>query len=160
MPWHPIYLCCKRKIFQSAMTAPRQEDAAFVLQLEEMEDSLSSSCCETTCKSCAAGVLWVLHLTLCRPLTWGHLCLGRTIAVNKQTQIPEALIMYNNELIQLTAGLRDTNTALHLLQWMAFYKYKSIRSSKQHPAASLACICITRTTKAVFTFITHSQTVK
>lgn len=142
---------------QSAMTAPSQEDAGFILQLEEMEDSLSSSCCETTCKSCAAGMPWLLHLTLCRPLIWGHLCLARTIAVNKQTQIPEALIMYNNESIQLTAGLRDTNTALHLLQWMAFYKYKSIRSSKQHPAASPAWFCITKTTKVVFTSITLSN---
>lgn len=139
------------------MTAPSQEDAGFILQLEEMEDSLSPSCCETTCKSWAAGVLWVLHLTLCKPLIWGHLCLGRTIAVNKQTQIPEALIMYNNESIQLTAGLRDTNTALHLLQWMVFYKYKSIRSSKQHPAASPAWFCTTKTTKAVFTSITLSN---
>lgn len=97
------------------MTTPSQEDAGFILQLEEMEDSWSSNCCETTCKSCAAGVLWVLHLTLYTS-DMGPLVPRRTIAVNKQTQIPEALIMYNNESIQLTAGLRDTNTALHLLQ--------------------------------------------
>lgn len=98
------------------MTAPSQEDGGFVLQLEEIEDLLSSSCCETTCKSCAAGVPCVLHLTLCTRLIWGHLCLWRTIAVNKQAQIPEALITYNNGCIQLTAGLRDTNTTLHLLE--------------------------------------------
>lgn len=100
---------------QSAITAPSQEDAGFILQLEETEDSLSSSCRETTCKSCTAGALCVLHSTLCTPLTRGHLCLCKTIAANKQTQIPEALIMYNNGSIQLTAGLRDTNTTLHLL---------------------------------------------